>query len=86
MAQKSLDKGIAERSEDRFPSDWPCTCGHRKDEHNWTFPQLLTDVVFSACVVRSNVRLGFADVCRNFAPIDNLTYIELLAKDKEALK
>jgi hypothetical protein len=56
-----------------YPPDWLCVCGHALRHHEGSN---LT------CILRGNVWSSWADQCLKFHPIDNLTLIERLAKEK----
>ena len=77
MTSKALNVGN-ERSEVQvWPSDWLCTCGHAKDQHEANRP---TDPL--VCIVPGNGWKEWTDRCLRFVPIDNLTYVELKAKER----
>jgi hypothetical protein len=70
-----------------YPDYWLCTCGHRKDEHNWKIPKNNRGTMYGACIVlKKSLNKHYADGCCDFSALDNLTLIEQLAKQKELIK
>lgn len=61
-----------------YPSDWPCICGHRQDEH----------APAQICIAQDSKngwgKGKWADHCSFFTPVDNLTYVEKLADARAA--
>jgi len=62
-----------------WPSDWPCKCGHSLESHK---SSSLHDFI---CVVEGNFWEGWADRCMKYEPVDNLTYMEIIANKKEII-
>ena len=69
----------------KYPSDWPCKCGHAKKDHS-TFDSLGYGSFSSpACqILNTNIKGKYADACVAFTPVDNLTYVEGLANARAA--
>jgi hypothetical protein len=65
-------------NEIKYPDDWLCTCGHRKDQHHKFHAHR------NACLVQIKKISGihYVDNCLIFKPVDNLTHIEMSAKIK----
>jgi hypothetical protein len=71
-----------------YPPDWPCKCKHPLKFHGFA-------VYDNACLLLKNGKISevpfpphdmYQDSCEHFKPIDNLTYVEQLAKAKKVLK
>jgi hypothetical protein len=66
---------------EKYPDDWPCTCGHLKKDHGFA-PMVLGA---GECAILDPKNQGWCiDDCLRFKPIDNLTYVEQLADARRA--
>jgi len=75
MKGNNLIEGT-ERSEGKsYPPDWLCVCGHENKMHG------AQGIQNNMCKIK-NERGIWEDQCVIFTPMDNLTFIESLAKEK----
>jgi hypothetical protein len=59
-----------------YPDNWPCTCGHKLKEHTYGG---MNSLGWGGCSIKKVKGLEWMDGCGMFHPIDNLTYVEILA-------
>lgn len=68
-----------------YPNDWFCKCGHVFEQHGFASHNKVPD----ACLVLMTGEINtnpsndnpYIDMCGHFKPVDNLTYVELKAKE-----
>jgi hypothetical protein len=75
---------------EKYPKDWLCICGHKQSDHGnivarkgdvpYTEGPFITE---NGCQLRQPNDSGWLDGCVNYLPVDNLTYVELLATEKK---
>lgn len=85
---KNLIGGIERLEEKIYPPDWLCArCSHILDVHIHIFVDFpnTTESILE-CQECSKVYFKGMKFCYAYEPIDNLSYVEYLAKNKEVLK
>jgi hypothetical protein len=74
---------------EKYPKYWLCVCGHKQRDHGSVFAQKGdsyregTFIAKNGCKLRNPNGSDWIDGCGNYLPVDNLTYIELLATEKK---
>lgn len=65
-----------------YPSDWPCRCGHGRNQHGRVDKFVKLGCKMRGNKVRHNGKM-YEDDCGGYWPVDNLSYVELKAHERK---
>ena len=81
---KGLIGGIGGEEGKVWPLDWLCECGHEFKNHGRT-----DDIALLACLIPAEIpepHQPYLDTCIKFRPMDNLSYVEQVAKERQVIQ